>query len=154
MEVAAMKPSRSARLIALDRACLLAWGAWGFYTVACAWPQWGGPVPVWVYPAACLGYGLLARLTGSALCAGAAGACASAPLLRIACDDHGFFAGFGGMLVSALVCFLIVAKDPPREADGRMPAGQAATLLWLATTAAGPMGLLVADALARAVSLC
>ena len=142
-----MNPSCSARLVSIDRAGILAWGTWAGYTLGCAWPMW--LAPWWVYPLACLGYGILARVTGSAVCAGAAGACVSAPLLRIACDDNGEVAGILGMVVAWAVVFTIVHRDPPVDSDGRMPAGEAATLFWFAGTAAGPLGLLMADALAR-----
>lgn len=141
-----MKPSRAARLVSLDRVGLLAWGTWAGYTLGCAWPMW--PAPWWVYPMACLGYGLLARVTGSAVCAGAAGACASAPLLRVACDAHGEVTGVLAFALAWVVVFNLVHRDPPVDGDGRMPAGPAAGLLWLASTAAGPLGLLIADVIA------
>lgn len=146
-----MKISRSARLVSLDRAAAFAWLTWAGYTLGCAWPMWSAPV--WSYPLACLGYGILARVTGSDVCAGASGACISAPLLRVACDDHGMFMGFAGMLAASLICLTIVYCDPPCDGEGRIPAGQVCTLLWLATTATGPLGLLIADALARVAKM-
>ncbi len=141
-----MKISRSARLVSLDRAAAFAWLTWAGYTLGCAWPLWAAPV--WVYPLACLGYGILARVTGSAVCAGAAGACISAPMLRVACDDHGPVLGIISMCIAWAAVFTIVHRDPPVDGDGRIPACEAVTLLWLASTAAGPTCVAVADALA------
>jgi hypothetical protein len=105
-------------------------------------------VAPWVYGAAWLAYGMLAKRTGSALCAGASAACVSAPLFRIAVDDHGLVCTGAGYIIAATVCMSLVLRDPPVDAWGQMPSKQAASLLWLATTAASFWGLMLADVVA------
>ena len=138
--------------IAFDRASIIAWVTWIGYALACAWPAW--TCPAWCYPAACLGYGMLARRWGSAFCAGAAGACAAAPLFRVAVDDFGLAVAGTGYLLAALGAVCALGVRAPVDAWGQMQARDAATLLWLATTAAGVWGLALADAVAFAASLC
>jgi hypothetical protein len=132
--------------VALDRASVIAWVTWCGYTLGCAWPMW--TVAPWVYGVAWLAYGALARRTGSALCAGASAACVSAPLFRVAVDDHGLVCAGVGWLIAAAVCMSLVMRDPPVDAWGQMPSRQAASLLWLATTAASVWGLMLADVVA------
>lgn len=132
----------------LDRASVLAWAAWLGYTLACAWPVFDWLVAWWVYPALCLGYGALACLGGSAFLAGAAGACASAPLLRIAADDHGLICAWVGFILAGVSASMVILVNAPVDAHGQMLARHAATLLFLATTGAGLWGLLLADAVA------
>ena len=146
-----MKRRISERRESLDRASVLAWAAWLGYTLACAWPAW--TCPGWCYPAACLGYGLLARRWGSAFAAGAAGACAAAPLFRVAVDDFGLIVAGVGYILGAVSCAMVLLVNAPVDAWGQMRARDAATLLWLATTGAGVWGLLLADAVAFAVGI-
>jgi hypothetical protein len=143
-----MKRRIGERRESLDRASVLAWAAWLGYTLACAWPAFDWPVAWWVYPALCLGYGLLACLGGSAFLAGAAGACASAPLLRIATDDYGLICAGVGFILAGVSASMVLLVNAPVDARGQMPARASATLLWLATTGAGVWGLLLADAVA------
>ncbi len=133
-------------MIALDRASVIAWVTWLGYTLGCAWPMW--TVAPWVYGVAWAAYGWLARRTGSAMCAGAASACVSAPLFRIACDDHGLICAGVGYIIAAVVCASIVLVDPPVDAWGRMPRKRAASMLLWATTTAGLWGLMLVDVVA------
>lgn len=130
----------------LERASIIAWMSWLGYTLACAWPTW--TCPWWVYPVACLGYGLLATRWGSALGAGAAGACAAAPLLCVSADDHGIICAGVGFILAAVVCAAMVLINTMADVHGQMRARSAALLLWIATTGAGVWGLVLADVVA------
>lgn len=95
------------RSLDVDRAERVAWLAYAFWTLACAWPAW--TVAWWVHVVLAAVYGALAVLLRSPMGAGAAGACLGSLALRTAVADHGPVVGGMGAALSAAVALLAFA---------------------------------------------
>lgn len=147
---------KTPRRISHARAAALAWGAYAFYTVACAWPDagWCPPLPAfpmppgWVFVALCICAGLLASRKGWPMIAGYGAGCLGAILLRTAEADNGAFAAVVGFTVAAVVMAGVMLKfmgDVYQDEDGQVFARQAATLLWLAGCLVAGCGIVLSD---------
>jgi hypothetical protein len=147
------------RRISHTRAAALAWGAYVFYTIACAWPDagWCPPLPAfpmppgWAFVVLCLGAGLLASRKGWPMIAGYGAGCLGAILLRGTVADDGAFAAAVGFTVAFVVVAGVMLKfvgDVYMDEDGQVPTREAATLLWLAGCLAAGGGVVLADVIA------
>ena len=147
---------KSDRRISHARAATLAWGAYVFYTVACAWPDagWCPPLPAfpmppgWAFVVLCLGAGLLASRKGWPMIAGYGAGCLGAILLRGAAADDGAFAAAVGFAVAFVVVAGAMLKfmgDACEDFGGQVDARDAAIFLWLAGCLAAGGGVVLAD---------
>lgn len=146
----------SDRRISHARAATLAWGAYAFYTVACAWPDagWCPPLPAfpippgWAFVALCLLAGILASRKGWPMIAGYGAGCLGAILLRTAEADNGAFAAGAGFTVAAVVmvvAMLVFMGEACEDFGGQVHPRDAALFLWLAGCLAAGGGVVLAD---------
>lgn len=144
------------RDISVVRAYALGWGAYTFYTVACAWPEAGGwpMAPGWVFVVACLLWGLIGTWRGWVMWAGCGAGCLAAPMLRAAVADNGTGPAVVGFVLATLAMMLLLerlAGDVLVDDRGHIPACQAACGVWLCGMIAAGGGVLLADLVEWAV---
>lgn len=135
----------------LERAEFAAWGMFGLWTLACAWPAW--TVDVVYHYAAALLYAALAVVLASPRwspgIAGCAGACLSSLALREGAEVHGAVLAVLGVMVSAVASALLLALAVRRDVDmdGRIEARLGCRQLALACLLAGWWSPVVVDLL-------
>lgn len=144
------------RDISVVRAYALGWGAYTFYTVACAWPEAGGwpMAPGWVFIVACLLWGLIGTWRGWVMWAGCGAGCLAAPMFRAAVADNGAGPAVAGFVLALLAMMLLLerlAGDVLVDDRGRIPARHAACGVWLCGMIAAGGGVLLADLVEWAV---
>lgn len=144
------------RDVSFVRACVLGWGTYAFYAVACAWPETGGwpMLPGWVFAAGCLLWGSVAVWRGWVVWAGCGAGCLAAPMFRAAVADCGAGPASVGFAVAMLAMVLMLerlAADVFVDDRGHIAARHAAFLVWVCGMIAAGGGVLLADVVAWAV---
>lgn len=140
-----------AKTMDLERAEFAAWGMFGLWTLACAWPAWT-VAAAYHYALAFLYAGFAAVMASprwSPGIAGCAGACLSSLALRDGADAHGVVLAVLGVLVSAVASALLLALAVRGDVDqdGRIEARLGCQQLTLTCLLAGWWSPVVVDLL-------